>query len=146
MPEIQPNLVAIAIAVVANFFLGFIWYTPLFGKRWARELGLPEGYEAKGGDLAKGLICNAIGCFLIAFVLSSNIAAWTPSTWGSSLQGLSPIVQSINAAVFTWLGFMVPILLNGVAWEKRSWTLFAINGGYYLLSLFVAALIITHMR
>jgi Protein of unknown function (DUF1761) len=41
---------------------------------------------------------------------------------------------------------MVPILLNGVAWEKRSWTLFAINGGYYLLSLFVAALIITHMR
>ncbi len=146
MPDIQPNMIAVLIAVVANFFLGFVWYTPLFGKVWNKELGLPPDYAASGGALAKGLIFNVIGCFLIALVLSNNIAAWTPKTWGSALPGMSPIAQALSAAFFSWLGFMVPILLNGPAWEKRSWKLFAINGGYYLVALIVAALIITHMR
>jgi len=39
MNEIHINMLAIAIAVVANFLLGFIWYTPLFGKIWGREMG-----------------------------------------------------------------------------------------------------------
>ena len=30
MPDIQVNFLAIFLAVVTNFVLGFIWYTPLF--------------------------------------------------------------------------------------------------------------------
>ncbi len=37
--ELEINMVAILVAVVANFILGFIWYTPLFGKVWGREMG-----------------------------------------------------------------------------------------------------------
>jgi len=37
--ELAINMVAILVAVVANFILGFIWYTPLFGKVWGREMG-----------------------------------------------------------------------------------------------------------
>ncbi|MBK7243776.1 MAG: DUF1761 domain-containing protein [Saprospiraceae bacterium] len=37
--ELQINMTAIAIAVVANFVLGFLWYTPLFGKAWGKEMG-----------------------------------------------------------------------------------------------------------
>jgi hypothetical protein len=29
--EIKVNILAILVAVVANFIIGFIWYTPLFG-------------------------------------------------------------------------------------------------------------------
>lgn len=32
MPDIQINFLAVGIAVAVNFILGFIWYTPLFGK------------------------------------------------------------------------------------------------------------------
>jgi hypothetical protein len=39
MPNIEINYVAILIAVVANFILGFPWYTPLFGKAWERKMG-----------------------------------------------------------------------------------------------------------
>jgi uncharacterized protein (DUF486 family) len=39
MPDIQINIIAIVIAVVANFFLGFAWYSVLFGRMWATEMG-----------------------------------------------------------------------------------------------------------
>ncbi|MBK7693579.1 MAG: DUF1761 family protein [Saprospiraceae bacterium] len=38
--ELGINMTAIAIAVVANFILGFIWYTPLFGKSLGKRNGL----------------------------------------------------------------------------------------------------------
>lgn len=148
MPDIQINFIAIGLAVVINFFLGFVWYTPLFGKAFAREAGFPPGHTAQGAALAKGLAANVVGCFLIAFVLAHNMAAWTPSSWGVVASGASasPVSQALQAAFFTWLGFFVPPLLNGVAWEKRSWTLAGIHGGYYLLSLLIAAMLITHLR
>jgi len=145
MPDIQPNFAAIGIAVILNFFLGYAWYTPLFGKLWARELGLAANDSLRGAALAKGLLANIAGCFLITFVLSNNIAVWTPSTWGIEGGGIGNISQSLQAGCFTWLGFFVPPLLNGSVWEKRSWKLSAIHGGYYLTSLIVAALVITHM-
>ena len=30
----------ITLAVLAHFIFGFIWYTPLFGKAWAKEMGI----------------------------------------------------------------------------------------------------------
>jgi hypothetical protein len=145
MPDIVPNVLAVAMAVVLNFVLGFIWYTPLFGKLWRQELGLAPGHTEQGGALAKGLLANVVGCLLIAFILANNIAAWTPSTWGIQGAGLDPAVQASQAAIFTWLGFFVPPLLNGMAWESRSWKLAAIHGGYYLVSLLVAAMLLTHL-
>jgi len=49
------------------------------------------------------------------------------------------------AAVFTWLGFLLPVDLSTVAWERKSWTLFFINTGYHLISLIIVALIVTFM-
>jgi hypothetical protein len=49
------------------------------------------------------------------------------------------------AAIFTWLGFFVPVDINTVAWEMKSWKLFFINTGYHLLSLIVVAMILAHM-
>ncbi len=146
MPDIQLNFIAIGAAVIVNFFIGFVWYTPLFGKAWARALGLPPDHALQGLDLAKGLLANVLGAFLIAFVLANNIGAWTPSSWGVQGAPYQPLSQGLQAAVFTWLGFFVPPLLNGVVWEKRPWSLFFINGGYYLVSLVVAAMLITHLR
>jgi len=34
MEELNISMMAIGIAVVANFVLGFLWYTPVFGKTW----------------------------------------------------------------------------------------------------------------
>lgn len=139
---IQINFVAIGVAVVANFVLGFLWYTPLFGKLWGKEMGYDMNNKPKTSDFVKGMIFMVIGNFLLAFVLSHNMAAWSfvPET-----KTMTPMANMTSAAVFTWLGFYFPGDLGSVAWERKSWTLFFINTGYHLASLFVVAGILTFM-
>jgi len=145
MPTIEINYVAILIAVVANFILGFIWYTPLFGKVWAKEHGFDMTQKPPSGALAKGMIIMIIGNFLMAYVFAHNIAVWNPVTWGQPPADVSPVMNAFTAAFFTWLGFFLPLDLNTVAWEMKSWKLFFINTVYHLLALIVVALIIIMM-
>lgn len=137
--ELQINYAAIVVAVVANFILGFIWYTPLFGKAWAKEMGFDTSIKPSAGQLAKGLTITIIGTFLMVYVFAHNIAAWS-FVPGTDEMGAGGTI--LNAAIFTWLGFFVPLDLERIAWEKGSWKLFAINGGYHLMTLLVAASIL----
>jgi hypothetical protein len=145
MPNIHINMVAVIIAVVANFVLGFLWYTPLFGKAWGKELGFNMDQKPPTSLLIRGMVMNIIGNFLMAWLFAQNIQVWNPETWGQGPSPFSPMTNAFMAAVFTWLGFFVPVDLNSVAWEMRSWKLFFINTGYHFLSLLVAAIILTHM-
>ena len=143
MEELGINFTAILVAVVANFVLGFIWYTPLFGKVWARENGFDTSVKPACGELAKGMIFMVIGNFFLAYVFAHNIAAWSfvPGT-----KEMSSTVSILNSTVFTWLGFYLPVDLSTVAWEKKSWKLFGINTSYHFLMLLVASVILHLMR
>jgi hypothetical protein len=119
MPDIQVSLLAILCATVAGFFISFLWYSPLFGKLWAQEMCAMARPEAAGMQLFKSLALT-VSVFLIAFVLSHNIAAWTPSTWGATQFSISKTAQAAQAGLFTWLGFFVSGQFFRVAWERRS--------------------------
>ena len=140
--EMNINFVAILVAVVANFILGFIWYTPLFGKAWAKENGFDTSVKPASGELAKGMIFMVIGNFFLAYVFANNIAAWS---YVPGMDQVSPMVSVANSAIFTWLGFYLPVDIGIVTWEKKSWKLFFINTGYHFMMLLVAALILTLM-
>jgi hypothetical protein len=99
-----------------------------------------------GAALFKSLGLTVLSVFLIAMVLSSNTAVWTPGTWGITAVGVAKPAQAFQAGVFTWMGFFVPTLIHGVAWEKRSWKLFAINAGYYLVLLMLMSFIIVYLH
>jgi Protein of unknown function (DUF1761) len=145
-PNIHINFLAIGIAVVANFFLGFIWYTPLFGKVWAKEMGFNTDQKPPTSAFVKGMIIMVIGNFLMAWVLAHNIAVWNPETWNQpASEMMTPALMATMSAVFTWLGFYVPVDLNTVSWEMKSWKLFLINTSYHLLSLLVVSYIIVFM-
>ncbi len=139
---IHINMVAVLIAVVANFFLGFIWYTPLFGKAWAKEMNFDTTVKPPASALAKGMIFMVIGNFFLAYVFAHNIAAWT---FVPGMEAMSTFVKVLNATIFTWLGFYLPVDLSSVAWESKSWKLFFINTGYHFMMLLVAATILTYM-
>jgi hypothetical protein len=152
MENIHVNITAIIVAVIANFVLGFIWYTPLFGKRWGKEHGYDMTQKPPKSELMKGMLFMIIGSFLTAWVFSHNIAAWdivqqTPPPAGAEpMPAMSPLANAFTAAMFTWLGFFLPVDLGRVAWEKKSWTLFFIDTGYHLASLIVMALILINMK
>jgi Protein of unknown function (DUF1761) len=143
MEGIQINVVAIIIATMAHFVLGFVWYTPLFGKLWAKEMGYNTNkMEPKKGEMMKGMAFMLIGNLLMAWVLAHNIAAWSFVPGMSSIPVFGNIMMS---AIFTWLGFFVSVNLGNTVWERKSWTLFFINSGYQLLSLILVSTIITLM-
>ena len=99
-------MVAILVAVVANFILGFLWYTPLFGKAWAKEMGFDMSGKATGfGAMVKGMIFMVIGNFFLAYVFAHNIAAWS---FVPGMDKMSVPLQIVNSTVFTWLGFYLP--------------------------------------
>jgi len=141
--EMNINYMAILVTVVANFVLGFIWYTPLFGKRWAKENNFDITRKPTSAELGKGMTFMVIGNFFMAYVFAHNIAAWSfvPGT-----NEAGPAANIISASVFTWLGFYFPVDLGTVAWERKSWTLFFINTSYHLVTLLLAASILTYMN
>lgn len=140
--EMHINMVAVLVAVVANFILGFLWFTPLFGKVWAKEMGFDMSVKPPGSVMVRGMIFMIIGNFLLAYVFAHNIAAWSYVPGADEMSKTSSILSS---AIFTWLGFYVPIDLSTVAWENKSWKLFFINTGYHFFMVLVAAIILTVM-
>ncbi|HSY62539.1 MAG TPA: DUF1761 domain-containing protein [Cytophaga sp.] len=137
--DLKINIAAILVAVVVNFIIGFIWYTPLFGKLWGKEMGHDSNMKPDSKILMKGMLFMVIGNFLFAWVFAHNIAAWqfVPGT-----KEMSITANILSSSIFTWLGFYFPGLLGATVWEKKSWTLFAIDGGYNLISLLVVSTIL----
>ena len=139
--ELKINIAAILVAVVVNFVLGFIWYTPLFGKIWGKEMGHDTNVKPDNKEMIKGMLFMVIGNFLFAWVFAHNIAAWT---FVPGVKEMGALPNALSASIFTWIGFYLPGHLGSTVWEKKSWTLFAINAGYNLVSLLVVALILTY--
>lgn len=142
MDTLHINYVAILVAVVANFILGFLWYTPLFGKAWAKENGFDTSIKPKPGELARGMIIMVIGNFLMAYVFAHNNAAWS---FVPGMDQMSTTGTILSSSIFTWLGFYLPVDIGVVTWEGKSWKLFGINTGYHLVMLLVASIILTLM-
>jgi hypothetical protein len=144
-PIININYTAVLIAVVANFILGAIWYMPLFGKAWAKEMKMDMSQKPPKSAMYKGMLIMVIGNFLLAYVFAHNIAAWNPVTWGQAPLDVPAATNACMAAFFTWLGFFLPQDLGRIAWENSSWKLFFINTAYHFISLFVVAMILVSM-
>jgi hypothetical protein len=58
----------------------------------------------------------------------------------------APHLYGFFAGFFIWIGFVVPILLNGVAFERKSWKVFGIAAGFQFLSLQAMGMILSFWR
>ncbi len=131
---IELNYLAIVIATIANFFVCYLWYNPLFGKSWATELGFQTNERIPTPNLLKALGLTLLSCLFI-----SSLMAVAHGLLGQFVQHSSSGKIAISAICLIFVGLVVPMLLQGTAWEKRSWKLFSIHAGYYLTILTVAA-------
>ncbi|MDV6235770.1 DUF1761 domain-containing protein [Leptospira ellisii] len=144
-PEIHANYLAILVGVVANFVIGFIWYGPLFGKTWAKEVGHKEDSQPDSKKMLVSMGLMVIGSFLTAYVLTYTTNIWRASVWHVG-EDRPAWVYGFFSGFYTWIGFYVPLLLNTVAFESRTWKLFGINAAYNFVSLQVVAMILSYWR
>jgi len=139
--EININFPAIAVCVLISFVLSFLWYTVLLMKPWITEMGYDPNMRPDIKGMMKGMGVSLVGNFLFVWVLAFYLAGWK---YFPNSAEMSTSSFAINSALSVWLGFIVPIHLSKVAWERHSWKLFFINSGYNLVSAIVVALILAH--
>jgi hypothetical protein len=145
LPAIHLNGFGLTAAVLAMVAVGFVWYGPLFGKAWMREMNLPTDMQPEPAVMLRGLILMVIGAVLSVYMIACVMESWRPSSWRYTFDR-SDVFYGLIGAFIPWLGFVVPLLLYGVAWEQRSWKLFGINSGYQLIALLTGSMILAHWR
>ena len=136
--EVPVNYLAVLVAAASSIVLGFLWYGPLFGKVWMAQMGITKESmsSVKQGEMMKSYVLMTIGSLLMAYVLSHSL------TFASTYTQTTGYLAGVMVAFWTWLGFVAPVTLSSVLWEKKSWKLWCINAGYYLVSLKIMGVIL----
>src|SRR5438105_14687977 len=98
---VHVNYVAVLVAAVAVFVLGWLWYSPLlFFKPWMRARGLDPVAAMAGAKMPGGkLVVELLRCFLLAYIVTRFVA----------LLGIMSLFGAVHFGLFLWLGF--PVLL-----------------------------------
>lgn len=122
------NWLAVVAAATSSFLLGGVWYSALFAKPWAAAAGVSEA-QLKSGNPA--LIFG--GSFALALLASASFAFFLGKTDAGTgaLYGLT--------AGLCWVAASFGI---NYLFERKSLTLFLINGGYHALQFTLIGLIL----
>ncbi|MBI2448917.1 DUF1761 domain-containing protein [Candidatus Pacearchaeota archaeon] len=129
-PPVDINYLAVLVAGIVSMVLGSLWYSPvLFGNAWMRAGGLTKEMmnETKKKGMAWRYILAFIGSLLIAYVLA-HFVDYTQS---------ASFTDGMLTGFWTWLGFMVPVMVGSVLWEGKTWGFYIINVLYQLVSLLI---------
>ena len=135
------NYLAVLASTVFMMFLGGLWYGPLFGKQWIALMGFdPQkvaDMQAKGmGAMWKSYALMALGALVMSFVLAHSVI------FGAAYLNQSGMSVGLQAGFWSWAGFIAPATMGMVLWEGKSWKLWFINAGYYLVGLLVVGVIL----
>lgn len=134
------NIAAVAVAAVAQFIVGAIWYMPLFGSVWRKIHGFGE-LSKKEQDQAQKEMMPMLGIQFIGTIVTTVVLA--------RVIQLLPNYSAYTLAFAAWLGFIVPIQVSAIMFggTKAEWMVkkaLVMTGGA-LACLLVAATILTRM-
>jgi len=124
MDPIPINWLAVLIAALIRFLVGFVWYSPIaFVGPW-RELtgGTPDSVRQ---GMPRALVIEIAMALVMAFALANIVGA----------SGISDWLNGALAGAWLWLGFVVATHLPLWGFESRPLRLVVINVGCHLVSL-----------
>jgi len=125
------NQLAVLVAGIVHAALGLIWFMPrFFGNAWA-EL---TGKEMKPASqwIAAGLIGHQVTAFVLAVIVN--------------LANATNVIGGIVVGVLVSIGFVVPLEIGELIWEKIPFKLFMIRVGNQLVGLSLAGIILAVWR
>ncbi len=105
--------------------VGAVWYSKgLFGKEWAKVTGR-KLEEMSGGGMGYGVA--AVGALLQSWILAHFIVyAGDDTFWRGLVTGF-----------WLWVAFVAVVGAVNIVFEGRSWALWKINTGYFLVVLLI---------
>lgn len=115
------HVLSIVLAVVAPFVLGFLWYGPVFGKPWMKEIGHdPDDPQNTSMGLTFGL---AIVLTLVAVLIVDMFLLSEGAT----------MVQGLSHGLLLGVGVAATSLGINYIFSQRSVRLYLIDAGYLVL-------------
>ena len=134
MQSTSLNHLGVLVATVLAFVLGGLWYGPLFGKVWMREIGLtPE--SAASGNAAKIYGLSFLWMLIMAYNLAFFLGDRSIGVGQATLYGLA-----------TGAGWIAMGLFVVGLFERRSARLMLINGGYMTVALTMMGAVIGALK
>ncbi len=134
LPLDQSSVLAILAAFAANVAIGMFWYSQFFlGKPWMRHMKINPNAKPDGmaQSFAVGLGGSLFGTYMLLWLLNLLPAA--------------TVTDGMMSAFLLWLGIVVPLQLNQIAWERRSVQFVLINASHSLVSLLAASAILVRL-
>ncbi len=129
------SYLAVIVAAVAQYIIGFLWYGPLFGKTWMSLMGInPQSIKREG--MGKTLVWTFVGSLVTAGVLRKF----------ATMVGALTVGAGIALGAMAWFGFIATVTLASVLYEKRSVNLYILNNAYQLVSLVIMGAIVAAWR
>ena len=123
------NWLSVIVAAISSFFIGGIWYGPIFGKSWMTEFGFTEEDLKKRG-IPKTFGLSLLLSFIAALVLEFFIGADTDLIFGAM------------AGFFAGFGWVATFLGILYLFEMKSYKAYLINAGYCIVALTVMGIIL----
>jgi hypothetical protein len=113
------NLIAVSIAAVAAFVLGFLFHGPVAGKLWVKLANIHPTGEEKFKDMIPQMLWNLLVQFVTALVLAIIylFVSSSPYFAGKGIWG------GVILAIWLWFGFLVTSSSIEVIWMGRNYKL-----------------------
>ncbi len=137
MPEV--NYLAVLVSAIAAMVIGSIWYGPLFGKRFMREMGMDQWSPEKQAAEKKGMWKSYLLQFIASLVTFAVLGGFITLTDRGTVNG------GLMTAFMAWLGFLVPLHLGNTLWGGK-WSLFWMGVFHSLIGMLVAGAILGAWR
>jgi hypothetical protein len=135
------NILAVIVAALAAFILGFLFHGPISGKLWMKLANIhPTGNE-KFKDMIPQMLWNLLSNVVTALALAVIYAfavtspALCTGVWGG-----------VVIALIVWLGFLVTSSSIEVIWMGRTAKLWLLEAVCSLIVMVVMGIIIAAWR
>jgi Protein of unknown function (DUF1761) len=131
-PKVQQNFLAILVAAIACFLLEGVWYT-VFEQAWLLGIGRTR-------EFLMSLGVNPALQYGTAFLAAALSAAAISGV--TQLTGAQTAARGAKVGAFLWFGLVLPTWATEYVFEVRSYALFAINTGVWLIGMVLMGAIV----
>ena len=122
------NYVVVFVAAIVSMVIGSIWYGPLFGKVFMREMCIDKMTPEQMAEAKKGMWKNYVLQFVASLVMFYVLARFM------GMLGALSVNAGLMVAFWVWIGFVVPVQLGQALWGGKM-KIFWLSAGNMLVTL-----------
>lgn len=126
------NFFPMFVAALVSFFVGWIWFGPLFGGIWMDAMKLSRKERGKKVPILLPLIFG----FLLAIIGTYAIAVFIQSL------GISGVSNALLLGLIIWFGFFFTMHFGNGMWENKDIRIFFLYSAHDLVRILLICIIL----